>query len=114
MISEKVCKAGSRQPEAGLKADSAQAEPRKDTEMAGSENRSSQKKAKAPLTPQERTLYRVCWSSVFTAACGAGDPMPRDLAEFRAENEAVDHPFRRYWLEVYRSGGSSGVPTVRH
>lgn len=97
-----------------LKTDSAQADPRKDTENARPDARAAQKKGSPPLTPQEATLYRVCWASVFTAACGAGDPMPRDLAEFRAENEAVDHPFRRYWLEVYRSGGSSGLPTVRH
>lgn len=107
------------------KPDSAQAGPRKDRELrhdtagGGGKNppsvsRTGQKPGSAPQAPPDATLYRVCWASVFSAACGAGDPMSRDLAEFRAENEAVDHPFRRYWLEVYRSGGSSGLPTIRH
>lgn len=106
-----------RKADGGPAADSVQVQPRKDTDPrkeAVSDSRAGQKQGSAPLTPPDATLYRVCWASVFTAASGAGDPMPRDLAEFRAENEAVDHPFRRYWLEVYRSGGSSGLPTVRH
>lgn len=116
---------GAQNPQDAQKPDSAQAEPRKDRELrhntAGggganppSVSRTGQKPGSAPQAPPDATLYRVCWASVFSAACGAGDPMSRDLAEFRAENEAVDHPFRRYWLEVYRSGGSSGLPTIRH
>lgn len=94
------------------KADSEPTELRKDPEIGSGEAGKSPKRAD-PVPPQESALYRVCWSSVFTAACGAGDPMPRDLAEFRAENEAADHPFRRYWLEACRCG-QTGVPTVRH
>lgn len=71
------------------------------------------RKQDAAPTVADRTLYRVCWASVFSAACGQGDPMSRDLAEFRAENDAADHPFRRYWVEMYRVSGT-GVPTVHH
>lgn len=49
-----------------------------------------------------RAMYRVCWMSVVGRGGGRGQPLPRNVAEFVARDEALANPLRRYWVEECR------------
>lgn len=46
-----------------------------------------------------QVLYQVCWKSVVGGAVGRERPVPRNVAEFVARDEALANPLRHYWVE---------------
>jgi len=50
-------------------------------------------------TRQTVPMYRVCWASIVTGARGRSRPLPREVAEFVAHDEALGTTMRRIWIE---------------